>query len=217
LSVEEGKAVKREKGKRTDYNPRLKVLSWKIADSFVKSRSPLYRHIYDRAKIEEAAKLKHPEKDPKNCPFYIPCLIRLSETAKRKGSKPKGLPCKKHIDYRARRKMVKRFLADLWAIWRSLEGLPVSKPYAVAILGHDEEPQTASNPRKISEPQRSSNPERSELSRPSNSNSEEGSEPRYASNPPSASEPQKPSNPKGISEPTKTRNPISSSEEATQL
>jgi hypothetical protein len=31
--------------------------------------------------------------------------------------------------------MVKRFIADLWAKWRELEGLPVGKPYEEEFLG----------------------------------------------------------------------------------
>lgn len=136
LSVSEGRAVKREKGKKADYNPTAKVLCWKIASSFIKCRSPFYRPLYDKAKLEEAEKLRHPEEDPGNCPMFASCSARLSKTAERKGREVKKLPCKKHIDYRARRKMVKRFLADLWCVWRSLEGLPVTEPYAVQILGH---------------------------------------------------------------------------------
>jgi len=60
----------------------------------------------------------------------------LRAKAKRLGRKPKNPPCREHINNRARRKMVKQFIADLWVKWRKLEGLPVSEPYAVAILGH---------------------------------------------------------------------------------
>lgn len=42
----------------------------------------------------------------------------------------------KHIDNMARRYMVKEFLRDLWVCWRKLEGLEVSEPYEVAVLGH---------------------------------------------------------------------------------
>jgi len=34
--VVDGKAPRRRKGSKTDYNPKAKVLAWKIADSFVK-------------------------------------------------------------------------------------------------------------------------------------------------------------------------------------
>lgn len=139
LAVEDGHAIKRVKGKKTEYNPRVKVLCWKIADSFIKSRSPFYRPLYDKAKLEEAVKLCHPEEKPENCPQYAECKARLGKAATRMNRESKKLPCKKHVDYRARRKMVKRFLADLWGIWRQLEGLPTSDPYAVAILGHSKE------------------------------------------------------------------------------
>lgn len=41
-----------------------------------------------------------------------------------------------HIEARARRFMVKRFLSDLWLFWRDLKGLPISLPYACDKLGH---------------------------------------------------------------------------------
>jgi hypothetical protein len=40
------------------------------------------------------------------------------------------------INDAAKRYMIKMFLADLWVRWRTLEGLPVTKPYAEAKLGH---------------------------------------------------------------------------------
>jgi len=43
---------------------------------------------------------------------------------------------KMRIHRRAMRKMIKRWLADLWYVWRTIEGLPTTKPYAHAILGH---------------------------------------------------------------------------------
>lgn len=36
----------------------------------------------------------------------------------------------------AMRKMIKRFLAHLWLVWRELEGLPTRPPYAHEYLGH---------------------------------------------------------------------------------
>jgi len=129
LHVENGKAPKRKHGKKLGYNPKAKVLCWKIGDSFIKQRTPFYREIYDKAKERENEKLNYPLENPKNCPFYKEC--------KRKLKKAKAPACALHIHYRAMRKMVKRFLADFWAAWRSLEGLPVSEPYPIAILGHE--------------------------------------------------------------------------------
>ncbi|KUO40627.1 MAG: hypothetical protein APZ16_04420 [Candidatus Hadarchaeum yellowstonense] len=143
LHVEGGRAVKREKGKKLGFSVEMRTFAWKIADSFVKKRTPVYRRIYDEAKVRESEKLGHPEKEPKNCPMYIECMKRLEEKARRTGKEaPEKPPCKLHIDYRARRKMVKRFLADLWAKWREIEGLPVTEPYAIGILGHDRDDTT---------------------------------------------------------------------------
>ena len=134
---------KRQKGQKGDYNPTAKVLCWKIADSFIKQRTPFYRDLYDIAKREETIKLNNPLENPKNCPHYNGCIERLSKTANRLKRQTKKLPCKKHIDYRARRKMVKRFLLDLWLNWRRLEGLSTSEPYVIAMLGHQKVEVTA--------------------------------------------------------------------------
>jgi hypothetical protein len=143
LHVEGGRAVKREKGKKLGFSVEMRTFAWKIADSFVKKRTPVYRRIYDEAKVRESEKLGHPEKDPENCPMYAECMKRLEEKARRTGKEAtEKPPCKLHIDYRARRKMVKRFLADLWARWREIEGLPVTEPYAIGILGHDRDDTT---------------------------------------------------------------------------
>lgn len=42
---------------------------------------------------------------------------------------------KGHRDNMAKRYMVKMFLKDLYVVWRTMEGLPVSEPYAAAKLG----------------------------------------------------------------------------------
>lgn len=128
LHVQNGEAIKRKRGAKLDYNPRMKTFAWKIGDSFIKQRTPFYRDIYDEAKVKYDEKLNHPIKNPKNCPNYEKCMKRL-----KKAKKP---ACKLHIHRMAMRKMVKRFLGDLWLVWRKLEGLPTSEPYAIGILKH---------------------------------------------------------------------------------
>jgi len=157
LHVVEGEAPKRVKGAKLGFNPRARVLCWKIADSFIKQRTPLYRPYYDVVKVEEAAKFGVLDPDesvhPERCPKYLPCLKRMEGRAQRTNTKAKACPCLKHIDYRARRKMVKLFIADFWAVWRKMEGLPPSEPYSVRILGHDKAArvQAGSDERKSSE------------------------------------------------------------------
>jgi len=161
LHVENGKAVKRKKGQRIDYNPKVKVLCWRVGDSFLKQRTPFYREIYDEAKIEETRKLNDPVSNPENCPMFKECSLKLRGRAKRLGREPKGFPCKLHIHFRAMRKMVKRFLADFWIAWRTLEGLKVSESYAVTKLGHSPEPSPylPRPPRRKSEPYHDRAPE----------------------------------------------------------
>jgi len=59
LHVVNGKAPKRVKGQKVEWNPKLKALCWKISDSFVKQRGSPYRKFYDDFKAEE--KRKHPD------------------------------------------------------------------------------------------------------------------------------------------------------------
>jgi len=47
-----------------------------------------------------------------------------------------GRRTKMHIHKRAIRRVAKTFLADLWIEWRRMEHLPISKPYAISVLGH---------------------------------------------------------------------------------
>lgn len=93
----------REKGKKLDYNPRLKTFCWKIGESFIKSKC-FGRKLYDIFK--EQTKQKHPDWT------------------------------KLHIHNYAKRKVVKIFLACLWAKWREMNNLPITNPYPIDILGH---------------------------------------------------------------------------------
>lgn len=49
LSVVDGKAVKRKKGKHSNWNPKLKTTAWKIGGQFVKGKG-LGRQLYDQYK-----------------------------------------------------------------------------------------------------------------------------------------------------------------------
>jgi len=106
---------KRRRGEKLGYNPRVKTLMWKIATSFEKQNpaKSFYRRIYEQKKqyYMQRADLKQ---------------------AMEQGQKGAKL----HIRLLALRYTAKRFLADLWLQWRRLEGLPVTKPYAHAVLGH---------------------------------------------------------------------------------
>lgn len=139
LHVENGKAVRRKRGEKTDYNPKAKVLAWKIGRSLLMSKNEFYIEMYENVRKKESEKLNFPLEDPKRCPMYEECVKKL-----KKSQKP---ACALHIHFRALRKIVKHFLADFHINWRKIEGLPVSPIYWERI-----KPPDARNPTYISEP-----------------------------------------------------------------
>lgn len=103
-----------------DYNPTAKMLAYKVGTQFVK-QGDLYRKLYDqfRAEYELREDLKA-ERDIKKG--------KKTRTGESKGTA--------HIHNMAQRKAVKIFLQHLWITWRELEGLPVTMPYAISVMGH---------------------------------------------------------------------------------
>jgi hypothetical protein len=117
-AVIEGGREMPAKGEKLHYNQRLKSICYLIADEFVKMRTPLYRDLYDQEKahLHEL----HPEPVKRDKAWG---KITHDYTDA-------------HIHAMAMRKTVKIFLSHLWLVWRTAEGLPVSDPYAIAILKH---------------------------------------------------------------------------------
>lgn len=107
LDVRNGEAPKRTKGEKLDFSPRKKVLAWKIAESLIKHRSPIYKDIYDSDKARQLAR----EDD----------------------NKPASLL---HAHNRARRKVSKLFLSHYWEAARTIKELPTRKTYVEEKLGH---------------------------------------------------------------------------------
>lgn len=126
LDVRDGHAPKRVKGENIDWNPKMRMLSWKIAKQFV-MQGDRYRMVYDAEKLRLTAE-RIGEDGELYCPHLEACKAKL-----RKREKP---ACKGHIDAMAKRKAVKLFLSHLYLKWRELEGLPVRPPYVIEKLGH---------------------------------------------------------------------------------
>lgn len=109
LHVVDGKAPRRIRGEKANWNQALKVVVvGLIPDQFVKlgvKNHALGRKLYDQYKA-----------------FYV--------------NRDGGELSKLHIERRARRKLGKVFLSCLWTAWRELEGLPVTEPYAAKLEGH---------------------------------------------------------------------------------
>jgi len=107
---------KRMKGFQSNWNARLKVLCWKIGDSFVKQKAQKsgYRRIYEQMRATDTT--FHPQKE-----------VIDGKTKYNDG----------HMYNRAVRKTVKIFLSHLWMTWRAMEKLEVKEPYVSKVLGHD--------------------------------------------------------------------------------
>jgi hypothetical protein len=127
------------KGEKRPYNARLKVLCWKLGDSFVKQSGHercRYGHLYRQRKEIEVAKNEAGDFAEQARQTLEQKNIREKGTRARyeEGKLPDG-----RIDLRARRWAVKLFLAHYWQHGRELAGLPVPDPYPIAHLGHAHE------------------------------------------------------------------------------
>jgi hypothetical protein len=94
-------------------NKALKSVLWQCGDQFVRQRAEPYRGIYDQDKAR--LRIEHPEPESRN---------------------GKKVWTDGHLHNMAMRKMRKIFLQHLWLVWRESEGLPVSKPWIIAVGGH---------------------------------------------------------------------------------
>jgi len=126
LAVVDGEAPKLRHGKKIDFNPKCRTLAWKIGDSFIKQRTPIYRKIYDAEKKRQLYLLeKQPPKKSKPESASEPSKTRKpsfkseppSQSNPSRISVPKN---KMHVELRARRKMVKIFLANYWQASKEL-------------------------------------------------------------------------------------------------
>lgn len=115
----EGTAERKTRGERIAFNPFLKSISWKIGESFVKIKGK-YRKMYDTSKA--FYQKKFPKKQQ--------ALDAAGKPRKNAQGGKIMLYSKGHIHAMAKRRAVKRFLADFWTEWRTIEGLAVNPPYS---------------------------------------------------------------------------------------
>jgi len=143
-----GKAVRMKRGEKAGYNPWLKAKLVKVlGDCLIRANSP-WRKFYDDYKLRKQNTL------------VDQCMLckgkgvfkskkETSEEEKTK-TEPKEKKCTNckgtggpapwgqsdaHRHQAAIRYMVKMFLQEMWTVWRTIEELPVTDPYAVAVLG----------------------------------------------------------------------------------
>jgi hypothetical protein len=116
----EGKAPRKMKGEKANWNPHLKRICWLAGESFVKVTTSPYRDLYDQFK--KKYKEQHPEP--------------VDTGKKNKKGEPIFNYTPGHIHSMAKRKVVKIWLSHIWLKWREAEGLPTSPPYIIGRDGH---------------------------------------------------------------------------------
>lgn len=166
LHVVDGKAAKRAKGEKANWNAELKTTCWKLAGSFIKAGGENgYRGIYDRYKARiterELAKgniiWKTSEKGGKAVPALLPEGVEAPDDVPDLGAREHPYPLRRlseqkkpvpaklpeaaewtlgRIHNMAMRYSAKLFLSHLWHVWREIEGLPTVGPYALEYLKH---------------------------------------------------------------------------------
>lgn len=123
MHVNNGIAPKRMKGSKIDWNPQMRMICYKISDSFIKQRTPKYREIYDKEKEKQIKLLDKTTVSVKPKPGMSKSKRKsgdhiINEPHLNLVSAPKS---KGHADMRARRKAVKEFLKDFYLEWKKLE------------------------------------------------------------------------------------------------
>lgn len=117
FAVFEGKAEKNQKGEKGHFNRRLKGICFNIGQQFIYQQTPGYVDIYYAEKERQRALT--PDILCKQCSngtvvLWADCQSKKSHTQAMTDA---------HIDNRARRKMIKALLRDLWVEWRRLNCL----------------------------------------------------------------------------------------------
>jgi len=145
MHVNDGQAPVRKKGEKLEFDARLRTMVWKISDSFVKQRTPFYRKIYDKEKKKQVKMLDGfleglSKEDLKK---FNKLKKEKSDGTKRKKMRdfvskvdPKAPVSLMNAELRARRKMVKIFLAHYWQACKELTNQKIDDPYVKGKLKH---------------------------------------------------------------------------------
>jgi len=126
MAVIDGKIERGVPGEKSHYNRRLKSILFQIEEQFVRQQTPGYSDVYYAEK--ERQRSLNPVVMCHQCGIpWDDCQAQKAHTREFTAM---------HLHRRAMRKMGKIFLSHLWVAWRNSEGLPVTKPYVQAIMGH---------------------------------------------------------------------------------
>ena len=129
FSVENGKSSTPKKGKKNPYNKTLRTMCWRLASSLMRARGKYYEYFTNQKDRYKARFIRDG--------YNIIPASELPVDERDKHYEPEGVISEGHVMNMALRKMIKLFLSHLWVVWREIENLPISKPYAQEKLGHD--------------------------------------------------------------------------------
>lgn len=127
--------VKWKNGERRPWNAKLKVLCWKIGESFVKVKGrddDVYGHFYEQRRKQEGERNEAGLFADQAARVLEECPKHKQAATYRKGKLPDG-----HLHARAKRYAVKLFLAHYHdKAYRLHFGTAPPLPYPIAHLGH---------------------------------------------------------------------------------
>lgn len=142
--------VKWERGQKRPWNASLKVLCWKIGESFVKTKGheeAVYGAIYEQRKAYETAK-----NDAGDYAAQAEATLAATPNHKQAAIYKMGKLPEGRIHMRAQRYAVKLFLAHLHEVWYRHEfGTAPPLPYAIAHLGHAHKIEPVTGPSESTE------------------------------------------------------------------
>lgn len=139
-----------EKGQKRPWNATLKVLCWKLGESFVKvsgHEDAVYGQLYKERKILEIEMNEKGEFAEKAKEILSEKKFKGDTVAK--SSYEKGMLPPAHIHARAKRFAVKMFISHLHEVWYQWHfKVPAPNPYVIEHLGHAHkmEPPTENRP-----------------------------------------------------------------------
>jgi hypothetical protein len=127
---------RKKKGVKLPYNARLKVVAWKLGESFVKvsgKENAVYGHLYAEFKSEE---IKKNEAGLYKEAAALELATKKITEKDTKATLESGKLTDGHLHSRAKRRAVKIFLVHYYIIGRKARNLPCPGPYSETILGH---------------------------------------------------------------------------------
>jgi hypothetical protein len=130
----------RKKGVKLPYNSRLKVLCWKLGDSFVKvsgKKDAVYGKLYGQFKRDEVSRNENGHYAEAAARELASKKFKLDTVTRKRLEQ--GKLSDGHLHARACRRTVKLFLSHYWLRGREGKGLPVSDPYIFSVGEHSKE------------------------------------------------------------------------------